>query len=93
MVIPTARMVATIAWATVGAPTRLRAQLHGCIPEPPGHSPDVEATAAMVARYGCVFVEPLATATPEAEEARRQENALPVVVRFSQAPLQGAGSA
>ena len=47
----------------------------------------------MAARYGCVFVEPFASATLEAEEARRRENALPVVVRFSQAPLQGAGSA
>ena len=47
----------------------------------------------MAARYGCVFVEPFAAATLEAEEARRRENALPVVVRFSQAPLQGAGSA
>lgn len=34
-----------------------------------------------------------ATATPEVEEAGRQENTLPVVVRFSQAPLHGAGSA
>jgi hypothetical protein len=50
----------------------------------------------MAARYGCVFVEPFASATLEAEEARRRENALPVVVRFSQAPLQalhGVGSA
>jgi hypothetical protein len=50
----------------------------------------------MAARYGCVSVEPFASATLAAEEARRRENALPVVVRlvvrFSQAPLQGAGS-
>jgi hypothetical protein len=53
----------------------------------------MRATAPVAARYGCVFVEPLASATPEAEEARRRENALPVVVRFFQAPLHGVGSA
>lgn len=37
----------------------------------------------MAARYGCVFDEPLASAPPEAEEARQRENAVPVVVRFS----------
>jgi hypothetical protein len=47
----------------------------------------------MAARYGCVFAEPFAAATLEAEEARWRENALPVMVRLSQAPLQGAGSA
>jgi hypothetical protein len=58
-------------------------------------TPDRErmrATAAMAARYGCIFVSPFAFATPEAETARRRENALPVVVRFSQVPLHGAGS-
>ena len=44
----------------------------------------------MAARYGCL--QPFASATLEAEETRQRENALPVVVRFSQAPLQGAGS-
>jgi hypothetical protein len=64
--------------------------LAGCV------VPDWErmrATAAMAARYGCVYVEPFASATLEAEAARRRENALPVVVRFSQAPLHSAGSA
>lgn len=59
------------------------------------HRERMRATTAMAARNGCVFLEPLASAPLGGEEARRRrrENALPVVVRCSQAPLQGAGSA